>query len=346
MSTLTAPSPQGIGTTRSQPKQGRVLCVDDEPNVLRSLKWLLQRDFEVTTAPSGGAALPLLPTGDFDVVISDQRMPGMMGSEFLQEVRRCSPRSMRILLTGYSDMQAVLRSVNESEIFRFINKPWNIEELPKVVAQAAEIARRHAAEGTAEPAGEPAPAAAADVADSVLVIDDDAAVVSQLEEVLGANRPVVHARSLAAAVTALDAGQIGIIVADTHVGGVDTTLLLKMLKRDFPQIVTVVLTEATDAVDVITLINHGQIFRFLPKPIKPTMLRMALSAAQMKRARLKSCPDLAARHAVAELGEARQEQLLAQIRRAVVALQHRQGERDATLLDRLGSSLKRLFRLH
>lgn len=127
-------------------KKGRVLCVDDEPNIVRSLQWLLQKEFEVFTAGSGHDALALVAQHDFDVVISDQRMPVMTGVEVLREVRRMSPRTMRILLTGYSDMQAIVRSVNESEVFRFINKPWNIAELPRVVGQAVVIAKTQPAE--------------------------------------------------------------------------------------------------------------------------------------------------------------------------------------------------------
>jgi DNA-binding NtrC family response regulator len=113
--------------------KGRILCVDDEPAILRSLQWLLRRRFEVSVAPGGAEALALLRDGDFDVVVSDQRMPGMSGAELLREVRRLSPRSMRILLTGYSDIQAILRSVNEGEVFRFIHKPWDVNELPEVI---------------------------------------------------------------------------------------------------------------------------------------------------------------------------------------------------------------------
>ena len=96
--------------------RGRVLCVDDEPNVLRALHWLLQKDFDVSTATSGQEGLKLVRESSFDVVISDQRMPEMSGVDFLREVRAIAPRAMRILLTGYSDMQAILRSVNESEM--------------------------------------------------------------------------------------------------------------------------------------------------------------------------------------------------------------------------------------
>ena len=82
-------------------KKGLILCVDDEPNILRSLNWLLRKDFDVLTAPNGHEALALVRQNDFDVIISDQRMPGMTGVEFLREVSRVSPRAIRILLTGY-----------------------------------------------------------------------------------------------------------------------------------------------------------------------------------------------------------------------------------------------------
>jgi DNA-binding NtrC family response regulator len=89
-------------------KKGSVLCVDDEPNILRSLHWMLHKEFDVMTAPDGLTALEMLRKHDFDVIVSDQRMPGMIGSEFLREACKVAPRSMRILLTGYSDMPAIL----------------------------------------------------------------------------------------------------------------------------------------------------------------------------------------------------------------------------------------------
>ena len=92
---------------QAQPARARVLCVDDEPNILRSLRWLLQKQYDVDIAASGIDALTMLRKADYDVVISDQCMPGMIGSELLREVRKVAPRAMRILLTGYSDMQAV-----------------------------------------------------------------------------------------------------------------------------------------------------------------------------------------------------------------------------------------------
>lgn len=318
--------------------RSRVLCVDDEPGIVRSLRWLLQKDFDVTTAQSGHEALPLVEGNDFDVVISDQRMPGMMGSEFLNEVRRKSPRSMRILLTGYSDMPAILRSINDSEIFRFVSKPWDVSELPKLVAQAAHIARNHAADVATASAG-------ADTGgEEVLVIDDDPAVAELLGEALGPSGRIVHAKSLVEAAAAVREGNVGIVVADTYVGRRGTTGLLKLLKREDPGIVSIVYTAAADAVDVVSLINQGQIFRFLPKPVRPTTLKLALTAAILKRQQLKATPDIAGRHEVDALPEEARRELLASIAPAVhQAPGSTPITAPASLLDRIGGSFRRLF---
>jgi len=329
---MTAEAVMAETTTRS-----RVLCVDDEPGIVRSLRWLLQKDFDVTTAHSGQEALPLVESNDFDVVISDQRMPGMMGSEFLNEVRRKSPRSMRILLTGYSDMPAILRSINDSEIFRFVSKPWDVHELPKLVAQAAHIARAHAIDAADTPAADT-------LGEAVLVIDDDPVVAGLLAQALGPQVRVVHATTLAQAAAAVRDDHVGIVVADTMVARRGTTTLLKLLKREDPGIVSIVYTAAADAVDVVSLINQGQIFRFLPKPVRPTTLRIALSAAIVKRQQLKADPSVAARHEVDALPEEAQRELLASLAPAPAQPGETGGAAPASLLDRLGGSLRRLFR--
>jgi DNA-binding NtrC family response regulator len=318
--------------------RGRILCVDDEPNILRSLQWLLQREFEVKTATSGHDGLALVRENDFDVVISDQRMPGMMGSEFLREVRKLSPRSMRILLTGYSDLQAVLRSVNESEVFRFINKPWKINELPAVVAEAAHIART-----------QPVPSASEDGhfdsnVETILVVDDEADMSDLLSQEIGGAAKVLHARNLAEAIAAFDSDQdIGIVLSDTRVDNMDTTRMLKMLKHDNADIVTVVCTGETDATDVITLINQGQIFRIIPKPVKPSLLMMAIKAASLKRKQLKDNPEFANRHKVDDLGEESRQAFIEDVRRVSQTLEPGGGDTGGSILGRLSGGLKKLF---
>ena len=117
----------------------RVLCVDDEPNTLTALNRALRREYTVKTAPGGEEGLAALEQhGPFAVVISDMRMPGMNGAEFLKRARDQDPDSVRMLLTGYADVDSVMAAVNDGYIFRFITKPWEAETLLTAVANAAE----------------------------------------------------------------------------------------------------------------------------------------------------------------------------------------------------------------
>lgn len=102
----------------------KILCVDDEPNVLEGLKLHLRRYYEVRTASGGSMALDLLEReGPFAVVLSDMRMPGMDGATLLGQVRRRSPDTTRMLLTGQADLDSAIAAVNEGQLFRFLTKP-------------------------------------------------------------------------------------------------------------------------------------------------------------------------------------------------------------------------------
>lgn len=326
-----------IGELRMAGKLGQVLCVDDEPSILRSLQWLLKKEFDVKVATSAQEALVMLRQNDFDVIVSDQRMPGMMGSEFLHEARKISPRSMRILLTGYSDLQAILRSVNDGEVFRFVHKPWNVKELPQIIADAASIAKSHP--------GEPLPGAddsgETDIREeTILVIDDDPTMAQLIQEAVGARVKVVQATTLAEAVSIFDEQTVGIIVSDTRVADLDTTTMLKVLKHTHPEIVTVVYTATTDAVDVSTLINQGQIFRFISKPVKMVAMKQALMAAALKRRQLRLSPDAAMRHRVEGVAEEARDDMFKAIEQSAANVAAATGTH---LLRRIGSSFMRMF---
>lgn len=328
-------------------KKGSILCVDDEPNILRALRWLLYKEFDVMTAPSGHEALALVRQNDFDVIISDQRMPGMTGVEFLREVCQIAPRAMRILLTGYSDLQAVMRSVNESEVFRFINKPWHIDELPKIVEEAARIAKSH-------PAPAPAPIVTENTEiqehpETLLLIDDDPVLLETLQKVVGPKMKIAHARNLAAAVEMLSSEEVGVIVSDTQVNHADTTRLLKLMKQQFPGIVTVVFTGAVDASNIIALINQGQIYRFIPKPIKTGFLKLVVTSAVLKHRQLKESPDITNRHQVDKIAAAERETLMQEIRQMALSTAGGPGINSAaplggeSLMHRVGMGFRRLF---
>lgn len=120
------------------PPTGYVLFVDDEENILKALRRLfIGEDFEVIIAPSGAEALKIVNSrDDCAVVVSDQRMPGMTGVEFLAQVRKKAPFAVRILLTGYADIQAAMDSINRGGIYRYLTKPWQDDDLLNTVRTA------------------------------------------------------------------------------------------------------------------------------------------------------------------------------------------------------------------
>lgn len=116
-----------------------VLYVDDEENNLISFKATFRLKYKVYTALSGVAAMQIIEQHPIDVIITDQRMPQMTGVEFLEEVIKVNPDAMRILLTGYADMSAVVDAVNKGKIFHYLSKPWSEEELDETIQRAYEV---------------------------------------------------------------------------------------------------------------------------------------------------------------------------------------------------------------
>jgi len=125
--------------------QDKILLVDDEPAILEGYKRLLYRNFAVDTAPSGESGLASLHVaGPFSVVISDMRMPGMNGAEFLAAVRQKAPNTVRMLLTGHADIEETIDAINRGKIFRFLSKPCTKEVLVEAINEG--ISQFHAAE--------------------------------------------------------------------------------------------------------------------------------------------------------------------------------------------------------
>ncbi len=119
--------------------QHTVLCVDDEQNILNSIKRLVRKEnYRLITAGNGPEGLALLEQNDVHVIISDQRMPGMNGTEFLKKVKSCYPDIIRIILTGYTDVDSITESVNEGSVYKFFLKPWNDQNLILEIRQAIE----------------------------------------------------------------------------------------------------------------------------------------------------------------------------------------------------------------
>ena len=114
-----------------------VLCVDDEPNILASLRRLFRPEgYKIFTAGSGDEGLEICKREPIDLIISDMRMPHMDGAQFLEQVRLQWPDTIRLLLTGYADIESTVDAINKGEIFRYIAKPWNDTDVLLVVRHA------------------------------------------------------------------------------------------------------------------------------------------------------------------------------------------------------------------
>jgi response regulator RpfG family c-di-GMP phosphodiesterase len=114
-----------------------VLCVDDEEGILHSLRRLLRKeDYRLLTALSGTEALKILEDNDVHLVISDQRMPQMSGTEFFAAVKEQYPDTIRVILSGYTDVDSITESVNKGHVYKFFLKPWNDQSLKLEIKQA------------------------------------------------------------------------------------------------------------------------------------------------------------------------------------------------------------------
>lgn len=116
-----------------------ILYVDDEENNLMSFKATFRTKYNVLIAISGEEALKIMDSKPVHIIITDQRMPNMTGIEFLEQILKIHPDPMRILLTGYADMSAVIDAVNKGKIYHYLSKPWDEEELDKTIQQAFQI---------------------------------------------------------------------------------------------------------------------------------------------------------------------------------------------------------------
>ena len=287
-----------------------LLLVDDEERILRSLSMLFRGRYDVIATTDGVEALQHVRSRPVHVVVSDQRMPAISGVDLLRQIRDHSPRTMRILLTGYADLAAVEASVNDGEIFRFLEKPWDALKLQDTVAQAAEIAiEEFAAPIRIVPVPVPAPvpdeiaevagiAAETAVAARVLVLDEDPTTAMLVRSLLPPSYAITIATTVEAALARLGEAEHAVILAELKHGSDDVIGALKLLKQASPRTLAIACSSLRDGRMLIDLINQGQVFRFLPKPLGRELLRRALTAAFDRHAQLAHEPERLRRHAV------------------------------------------------
>ncbi|HEY1861722.1 MAG TPA: response regulator [Gemmataceae bacterium] len=121
----------------TRPAKHCLLVVDDEPDVCDSVYDLLRREFKVLKARSAAEGVQLLQENEVHIIMTDQRMPQTTGVEMLSSVRARHPRAVRMLFTGYADLEAIIAAINQGHVFQFLKKPWQPEELEAAVREAA-----------------------------------------------------------------------------------------------------------------------------------------------------------------------------------------------------------------
>jgi DNA-binding NtrC family response regulator len=325
----------------------RLLFVDDEQRVLNSMRIMFRRQFDLYLASHGAEALDIVRDRDIDVIVADHRMPKMTGVEVLSQVRALSPRTVRILLTGYADLDAVEGSINDSEVFRFLTKPCPPQQLRETIELAAKVAReapapkaseelspadtleiimqgdtvsevgsaavqpdtsktgrmpqiertdRLAAPQFAAAPESPRPKLSAGL--GIVVFSSDAEVVDTVQKAVRGRLPVYNAGNIVHVVRILAEHRPGVLVTDVSEDKDTIQAMTARLKQHVPQLVTIAVSQHRDVLDMVWLINHGQIFRFLRKPLSAGRCAISLQAALQHHRLLLKNPDLAKRHEV------------------------------------------------
>jgi DNA-binding NtrC family response regulator len=325
----------------------RLLFVDDEQRVLNSMRIMFRRQFDLFLASHGAEALDIVRDQDIDVIVADHRMPKMTGVEVLSKVRALSPRTVRILLTGYADLDAVEGSINDSEVFRFLTKPCAPQQLRETIELAAKLARETPAPTAPEPlsAGDtieiilqsdtvtevssasPAPSATERTSSTavleqpkfppaaapettsatrpklaaglgIVVFSMDAEVIETVQKAVRGRLPVYTAGNIVQVVKCLTEQRPGVLVTDVSQDKATIQSMTARLKEHLPQLVTIAVSQHRDVLDMVWLINHGQIFRFLRKPLSAGRTAISLQAALQHHRQLLKNPDLVKRHEV------------------------------------------------
>ncbi len=260
-----------------------ILFVDDEDRILNSLRSIFRSMYDVETATNGEEALAILAERHVHLLVSDQRMPGMVGVELLRRARVVAPNTVRILLTGYSDLVAIVGSINEGEVYRFINKPWNQTDLMTTVNEAVTI-------GLALQSMPERGAVQIDPSLVTLVLNDGS-MYRAVRELAGGTCRVMEASTLDEVARAFGEQQVALIIADLESAQFDNTVLFKLLKEEHPETLVIVTTGASDSELIISLINEARIFRFVNKPVSLALLQQHIMAALERYQQFRERPE-------------------------------------------------------
>ncbi len=260
-----------------------ILLVDDEPLLLSSLSRVLRLHYTVFTAENGPQALEVVQRNKIKVIVSDQRMPGMLGHELLGKVKEISPNTVRLLLTGYSDLDAILNSVNAGQIFRYISKPCSVEKLREIIELGVQIHDRIVAmQSESKTAQQAVENTKSEPSATLLFVGYTPAEVRKLTSKLNPRYIVEHATTLDEAFAALNRTAVSVLISDLNFGEHDGIDFLNTVKKEFPHTITVILTDIVDATMAIRSINEVQVFRYITKPVSEELFARTIEEAVKK----------------------------------------------------------------
>ncbi len=278
--------------------ESHILLVDDEPMVLSSLSRLLEDDYTVHTANGGIQALEIVKREPIKVVISDQRMPGMLGHEVLRQIKSISPNTVRMLLTGYSDLDAIISSVNAGEIFRYINKPWKADNLCNLVKlgiqiydRISQLQAREQAKAESQKIPSRVHIEVEEKHGSVLFVDYNENEVKTLVDKFSKGFDVSGVSSVDEAFKELAKRPVSVVVSNVNFGDVDGISFLNTIRQEYPHIVTVILTEVKDATLAVRSINELSVFKYLVKPTSDDIIGKTISEAVEKNKLYTKAPN-------------------------------------------------------
>ena len=216
----------------------------------------------------------------------------MLGHELLRQVKEISPNSVRMLLTGYSDLDAIIGSVNAGEVFRFINKPWQGEFMLYVVKLGVEIydkvskLQEEEMQKVEDEVTEEHPASGhrvhievEEASPTVLFVDYSEEETGKLVDKYGSSFNAVAVNSIDAAFQEMAKKPVSVIVSNINFGDVDGVSFLDTVRREYPNTVSVILTEVKDAQLAIRSINELNVFRYLVKPMPEDQISHTLEKA-------------------------------------------------------------------
>jgi serine/threonine-protein kinase len=320
------------GTIKTTKKQPSILFVDDDPSILTIVKLIFRANYNITVTADPFEAVELLKTKKFDVIVSDQRMPTMTGVELLRQARDLAPNTIRILLTGYADTDAIVGAINDVEVYRFLQKPWDNERLKRIIDEAvllanivdeaatatdnttdasldfADLAPKQPANATSSPI-EDRKHPAANVTSSstlatgtaapsdsgkelVLVTDAKSTLFTQIQSEMAGKVDMVHTTDILKVFDILESMPVSIMICSFDMQSKSDRRFLQGMKQAYPQILVIAICDSSDSAYLIELINQAKIFRFVKKPVSIPLLEYHIMSAVAMAEALRNMPFL------------------------------------------------------